>query len=184
MALKAVDLANMMLVLATAQLRAGLPAGRLQFNDDEIAEAFTATSGITMPPSSARPCATRAATCTPTSSACCPEVAAPIAIQRWSIRRVGLMVGVALLALLALTALSSFGAAGLLGRLLPLALACLVLAGCAVGPQAESSFPRGHEEPACTTRGGGDGLVVLMAQAGADGQPAALRRAGSRPAGR
>jgi hypothetical protein len=44
-----------------------------------------------------------------------PERPPPIAIQRWSIRRVGLMIGVALLALLALlTALSSFGAAGLL----------------------------------------------------------------------
>ena len=39
----------------------------------------------------------------------------PIAIQRWSIRRVGLMVGVVLLALLALlTALNSFASAGLL----------------------------------------------------------------------
>jgi hypothetical protein len=44
-----------------------------------------------------------------------PEWPPPIAIQRWSIRRVGLMIGVALLALLALAAgLSTFGMAGLL----------------------------------------------------------------------
>jgi hypothetical protein len=44
-----------------------------------------------------------------------PEWPRPIAIQRWSIRRVGLMAGVVLLALLALlTALSSFESAGLL----------------------------------------------------------------------
>jgi hypothetical protein len=50
-------------------------------------------------------------------------------------------------------------------RLLPLAVACLVLAGCAVGPQAGSSFLEGHE-PACTYRGRqGTALVVLMAQA-------------------
>ena len=50
-------------------------------------------------------------------------------------------------------------------RLLPLALACLVLAGCAVGPQAGSSFLEGHE-PTCTYQGRqGTALVVLMAQA-------------------
>jgi hypothetical protein len=44
-----------------------------------------------------------------------PERAPRIAIQRWSIRRVGLMIGVVLLALVALlTALSSFESAGLL----------------------------------------------------------------------
>ena len=49
-------------------------------------------------------------------------------------------------------------------RLLPLALACLVLAGCAVGPQAGSSFLEGHE-PTCTYQGRqGTALVVLMAQ--------------------
>jgi hypothetical protein len=43
-----------------------------------------------------------------------PHPPPPVAIQRWSIRRVGLMIGVGLLALLALAmALTSFGAAGL-----------------------------------------------------------------------
>ena len=50
-----------------------------------------------------------------------PELPRPIAIQRWSIRRVGLMIGVALLALLALVAALSFGAAGRSRRLLGLA---------------------------------------------------------------
>jgi hypothetical protein len=50
-------------------------------------------------------------------------------------------------------------------RLLPLAVACLLLAGCAVGPQAGSSFLEGHE-PTCIYQGRqGTALVVLMAQA-------------------
>ena len=51
-------------------------------------------------------------------------------------------------------------------RLLPLVLACLVLAGCAgIGRQAGSSFLEGHE-PTCTYQGRqGTALVVLMAQA-------------------
>ena len=44
-----------------------------------------------------------------------PQWTPPVAIQRWSVRRVGLMIGVVMLALLALlTALSSFESAGLL----------------------------------------------------------------------
>jgi hypothetical protein len=44
-----------------------------------------------------------------------PEWPPPIAIQRWSLRRVGLMAGVLLLALLVLgMALGSFESAGLL----------------------------------------------------------------------
>ena len=50
-------------------------------------------------------------------------------------------------------------------RLLPLAVAGLLLAGCAVGPQAGSSFLEGHE-PTCIYQGRqGTALVVLMAQA-------------------
>ena len=156
----------MMLVLATrSSCEQVYRRARLQFNDDEIAEAFAATSGITMPSQLRKTMRDQGrdlhADFPPAARA-----AAPIAIQRWSIRRVGLMIGVALLALLALlTALSSFGAAGLLRRSLPLALACLVLAGCAVGPQAGSRFLEGHE-PTCTYQGRqGTALVVLMAQA-------------------
>jgi hypothetical protein len=71
---QAVDLANMMLVLATrSSCEQVYRRARLQFNDDEIAEAFAATSGITMPSQLRRPCATRAATCTPSSCGCCPS---------------------------------------------------------------------------------------------------------------
>ena len=79
-----------------------------------------------------------------------PERPPPIAIQRWSIRRIGLMIGVALLALLALlTALSSFGAAGLLRGAACWWPACLVLAGCRARRQA-TRFPRATSRPAPT----------------------------------
>ena len=165
---QAVDLANMMLVLATRSScgEQVYRRARLQFNDDEIAEAFAATSGITMPSQLRKTMRDQGRDLHADFLRLLPERPPPIAIQRWSIRRVGLMIGVALLALLALlTALSSFGAAGLLRRSLPLALACLVLAGCAVGPQAGSRFLEGHE-PTCTYQGRqGTALVVLMAQA-------------------
>jgi hypothetical protein len=88
---------------------------RLQFNDDEIAESFAATSGITMPSQLRKEMRDQGRDLHAEFLRLLPEWPPPIAIQRWSIRRVGLMIGVALLALLALlTALSSFGAAGLL----------------------------------------------------------------------
>ena len=71
---QAVDLANMMLVLATGPAPEQVyRRARLQFNDDEIAEAFAATRASPCPPSCAGGCATRAATCTPSSSGCCPS---------------------------------------------------------------------------------------------------------------
>ena len=113
---QAVDLANMMLVLATRSSPEQVyRRARLQFNDDEIAEAFAATSGITMPSQLRRTMRDQGRDLHAEFLHLLPERPPPIAIQRWSIRRVGLMIGVALLALLALlTALSSFGAAGLL----------------------------------------------------------------------
>jgi tRNA A-37 threonylcarbamoyl transferase component Bud32/membrane-associated phospholipid phosphatase len=113
---QAVDLANMMLVLATRSSCGQVhQRARLQFRDDEIAEAFAATSGITMPSQLRRTMRDQGRDLHAEFLKLLPEWPPPIAIQRWSVRRVGLMVGVALLALLAvLTALSSFGAAGLL----------------------------------------------------------------------
>jgi tRNA A-37 threonylcarbamoyl transferase component Bud32/membrane-associated phospholipid phosphatase len=113
---QAVDLANMLLVLATrSSCEQVYRRARLQFNDDEIAEAFAATSGITMPSQLRREMRDQGRDLHAEFLRLLPEWPPPIAIQRWSVRRVGLMVGVALLALLALlTALSSFGAAGLL----------------------------------------------------------------------
>jgi tRNA A-37 threonylcarbamoyl transferase component Bud32 len=113
---QAVDLANMMLVLATrSSCEQVYRRARLQFNDDEIAEAFAATSGITMPSQLRKTMRDQGRDLHAEFLRLLPQWPPPIAIQRWSIRRVGLMIGVALLALLALvTALSSFGAAGLL----------------------------------------------------------------------
>jgi tRNA A-37 threonylcarbamoyl transferase component Bud32 len=113
---QAVDLANMMLVLATrSSCQQVYRRARLQFNDDEIAEAFAATSGITMPSELRRTMRAQGRDLHAEFLRELPELPPPIAIQRWSLRRVGLMAAVALLALLALAAaLSSFESAGLL----------------------------------------------------------------------
>jgi tRNA A-37 threonylcarbamoyl transferase component Bud32 len=113
---QAVDLANMMLVLATrSSCEQVYGRARLQFNDDEITEAFAATSGITMPSQLRRTMRDQGRDLHAGFLRLLPEWPRPIAIQRWSVRRVGLMAGVVLLALLALlTALNSFASAGLL----------------------------------------------------------------------
>jgi tRNA A-37 threonylcarbamoyl transferase component Bud32/membrane-associated phospholipid phosphatase len=113
---QAVDLANMMLVLATrSSCQQVYARARLQFNDDEIAEAFAATSGITMPSQLRKTMRDQGRDLHAEFLALLPEWYPPVAIQRWSIRRVGLMIGVVLLALLALAAaLNSFSSAGLL----------------------------------------------------------------------
>jgi tRNA A-37 threonylcarbamoyl transferase component Bud32 len=113
---QAVDLANMMLVLGTRSSCEQVYArAKLQFNDDEIAEAFAATSGITMPSQLRRTMRDQGRDLHAEFLALLPEWYPPVAIQRWSVRRVGLMFGVMLLALLALAAaLNSFSSAGLL----------------------------------------------------------------------
>ena len=113
---QAVDLANMMLVLATrSSCEQVYGRARLQFNDDEITEAFAATSGITMPSQLRRTMRDQGRDLHAGFLRLLPQWPRPIAIQRWSIRRVGLMAGVVLLALLVLlTALNSFASAGLL----------------------------------------------------------------------
>jgi hypothetical protein len=105
-----------MLVLATRSSPERVyTRARLQFNDDEIAEAFAATSGITMPSQLRRTMREQGRDLHAEFVALLPSWTPPVAIQRWSIRRVGLMIGVALLALLALVmALNSFSSAGLL----------------------------------------------------------------------
>jgi tRNA A-37 threonylcarbamoyl transferase component Bud32 len=113
---QAVDLANMMLVLAIRSSPEQVyRRARLQFNDDEIAEAFAATSGITMPSQLRRMMRVQGRDLHAEFLRLLPELPPPIAIQRWSIRRIGLMAGVALGALLVLLmALSTFESAGLL----------------------------------------------------------------------
>jgi hypothetical protein len=88
---------------------------RLQFRDDEIAEAFAATRGMTMPSQLRRMMREQGRDLHAEFLRLLPERPAPIAIQHWSIRRVGLMAGVVLLALLAaLLAIANLKAAGLL----------------------------------------------------------------------
>jgi tRNA A-37 threonylcarbamoyl transferase component Bud32 len=113
---QAVDLANMMLVLATRSSPEQVyRRARLQFNDDEITEAFAATSGITMPSQLRRMMRVQGRDLHAEFLRLLPELPPPIAIQRWSIRRIGLMAGVGLGALLVLLmALSTFESAGLL----------------------------------------------------------------------
>jgi tRNA A-37 threonylcarbamoyl transferase component Bud32 len=70
---QAVDLANMMLVLALRTDAARVyRRARLHFSDEEIAEAFAATRGLTMPASCGGCCGSRAGTCTRSSSGCSP----------------------------------------------------------------------------------------------------------------
>jgi tRNA A-37 threonylcarbamoyl transferase component Bud32/membrane-associated phospholipid phosphatase len=113
---QAVDLANMMLVLATrSNPQQVYERARLQFNDDEIAEAFAATHGITMPSQLRQWMREQGRDLHKEFLKLLPEVPHPISTQRWSIRRVGLLLGVLVLGLLALLIVfSNLRSAGLL----------------------------------------------------------------------
>src|SRR6266511_1729 len=113
---QAVDLANMMLVLATrSSAQRVYERAKLVFRDDEIAEAFAATRGITMPSQLRRMMREQGRDLHAEFLRLLPERPAPIAVQHWSVRRIGLMVGVVLLVLLAvLLAASYLKSAGLL----------------------------------------------------------------------
>ncbi|HYJ72916.1 MAG TPA: RIO1 family regulatory kinase/ATPase, partial [Actinomycetota bacterium] len=88
---QAVDLANMMLCLATrSSCEQVYRRARLQFNDDEIAEAFAATSGITMPSQLRRTMRDQGRDLHAEFLGLLPEKPAPISIQRFSLRRLGL----------------------------------------------------------------------------------------------
>ena len=97
---EAVDLANMMLTLSL-----GMPAERVYeralrvFTPDEIAEAFAASRAVTVP--SQLRMLLRAADRDPTATfrALAPQ-RAPIAIQRWTLRRFGLTSAVLVTALI------------------------------------------------------------------------------------
>ncbi|HST64413.1 MAG TPA: RIO1 family regulatory kinase/ATPase [Mycobacteriales bacterium] len=99
---QAVDLGNMMLVLA---LRSDVPTvyarARRQFSDGEIAEAFAATRGLTMPSQLRRMIRDHGRDLHAEFTRLLPEQHPPIRIQRWTVRRVGLLIGMLLLALLA-----------------------------------------------------------------------------------
>ena len=96
---EAVDLANMMLVLAlSSSATLVYERARLLFTDDEIAEAFAASRGVTFP--SQLRSAVRGGDQTVLEQF--REIVPPrppVSIQRWSLRRVGLTLWVAVLAL-------------------------------------------------------------------------------------
>jgi tRNA A-37 threonylcarbamoyl transferase component Bud32 len=113
---QAVDLANMMLVLATrSSCEQVYRQARLQFNDDEIAEAFAATHGITMPSQLRQWMREQGRDLHKEFLKLLPEAPHPISTQRWSIRRIGLLLGVLVVSLLVLlTVFSNLRSAGLL----------------------------------------------------------------------
>ncbi|WP_089401971.1 phosphatase PAP2 family protein [Geodermatophilus saharensis] len=88
---QAVDLANMLLVLALRTDAARVLArARLQFSDEEIAEAFAATRGLTMPSQLRRMLRAQGRDLHADFLRLLPYRLPPVRIQRWSFRRVGL----------------------------------------------------------------------------------------------
>lgn len=92
---QAVDLANMMLVLALrSDVQHVYDRARLVFSEDEIAEAFAATRGITMPSQLRRMMRQQGRRLHEEFRQLSPSKPKPIRIQRWSLRRVGLLLTV------------------------------------------------------------------------------------------
>jgi tRNA A-37 threonylcarbamoyl transferase component Bud32 len=99
---QAVDLANMMLVLALrSDARTVYGRALRQFSEDEIAEAFAATRGLTMPSQLRRMIRQHGRDLHDEFMCLLPERPTPIRIQRWNVRRVGLLLAMLLAALLA-----------------------------------------------------------------------------------
>jgi tRNA A-37 threonylcarbamoyl transferase component Bud32 len=106
---QAVDLANMMLVLALGSSAAQVAErARRRFDEDEIAEAFAASRGVTLPSQLRRDLRRDGRRLVEEFRRSVPE-RLPVAIQRWSIRRVGLMLWMLLL----VTAIASIFVANL-----------------------------------------------------------------------
>ncbi|PWW22583.1 PAP2 superfamily protein [Geodermatophilus normandii] len=88
---QAVDLANMLLVLALRTDAATVYArARLQFSDEEIAEAFAATRGLTMPSQLRRMLRAQGRDLHKEFLDLLPYRLPPVRIQRWTWRRAGL----------------------------------------------------------------------------------------------
>jgi tRNA A-37 threonylcarbamoyl transferase component Bud32 len=97
---QAVDLANMMLVLAlSSDVHVVYERALRIFSVDEIAEAFAATRGLTMPSQLRRMMRSRGRDLHAEFTELLPRRLPPVAIQRWSARRVGLTAAVVLAAL-------------------------------------------------------------------------------------
>jgi serine/threonine protein kinase len=94
---EAVDLANMMLALAlSGSATMVYQRARLRFTDDEIAEAFAASRGVTFPSQLRSAVRADGNTALDQFRELVPA-REPVSIQRWSLRRVGLTLWVALL---------------------------------------------------------------------------------------
>jgi tRNA A-37 threonylcarbamoyl transferase component Bud32 len=99
---QAVDLGNMMLVLALrTDAKRVYDRAVLLFSEDEIAEAFAATRGLTMPTQLRNMIKRQGKDLHAEFCALLPTTVHPIRIQRWSVRRIGLIMWVLFLALLA-----------------------------------------------------------------------------------
>jgi tRNA A-37 threonylcarbamoyl transferase component Bud32 len=97
---QAVDLANMMLVLAlSSDTRTVYDRALRVFSVDEVAEAFAATRGLTMPSQLRRMMRSRGRDLHAEFLAMLPYRLPPIAIQRWSTRRAALTAAVGVTAL-------------------------------------------------------------------------------------
>ncbi|MGY1702975.1 phosphatase PAP2 family protein [Geodermatophilus sp. SYSU D00697] len=104
---QAVDLANMMLVLALRTDPARVLArARQRFSDEELAEAFAATRGLTMPTQLRRSLRADGRDLHAQFLRLLPYRLPPVRVQRWSWRRAGLSL-VALLGLLAAAVVAS-----------------------------------------------------------------------------
>jgi tRNA A-37 threonylcarbamoyl transferase component Bud32/membrane-associated phospholipid phosphatase len=111
---EAVDLANMMLALALRRDAATVYRAALNhFTPNDIAEAFAATHGMTMPSQTRRLMKESGKDLVAEFRALAPQ-RPPISIQTWSLRRIGLSLGVLLAGLIALAiSFSNFRGAGL-----------------------------------------------------------------------
>jgi tRNA A-37 threonylcarbamoyl transferase component Bud32/membrane-associated phospholipid phosphatase len=99
---QAVDLGNMMLVLALrSDVETVYARARRQFSDGEIAEAFAATRGLTMPSQLRRMIREHGRDLHAEFTRLLPEQHPPIPIQRWTVRRVLLLGSVLVAAVLA-----------------------------------------------------------------------------------
>ncbi len=96
---QAVDLANMMLVLALGSSpELVYQRARRRFSDDEIAEAFAASRGVTLPSQLRREVRRDGRDLMARFRELAPD-RQPVTIQRWSLRRVGLTLWVAVVAM-------------------------------------------------------------------------------------
>lgn len=143
---QAVDLANAMIVLALRSNPEHVYERALAyFTPDEIAEAFAATKGVTLPSQSRNLLKKDGRAIVKRFRELAPEHK-PISIQRWSVRRLGLTIGVLLGALVIFT----------------LVVSNLVGAGLIVPPSAtRASYSYVGMPPECE-RFRGEGLILQV----------------------